>query len=281
MRFVPEGRVVSISENPDPTVRSAEGVELHMPVAGPTPRMLAYAIDAVALWCGLVLLFVLAVLVLPGLAAWARELVPSPSSQDARANPERWLLPFILFMMLATYFGELLYFLFWETVSGGSSPGKWLVGLRVVRLDGLRLELRASFIRNLMRAADVLPSSYVVGLTRMLLSPRGQRLGDLAAGTLVVRLDRPEPIAKLRFRPGLLPLALSRVQLARLGERERTLTRGSLRRASKLSGERRAGVLRLAADALCSTLQLDPREAAVDPELFLRRLWLTMQQGRR
>jgi uncharacterized RDD family membrane protein YckC len=270
---------VSIPDNSSPTVRSAEGVELHMPLAGPAPRMLAYGIDWFVLWFGLFALFLLLLLVVPALTGWLRDQLPTFDAQYIQKNPRTWLLPFMIFFVIVGYFGELLYFLFWETVSGGSSPGKWLVGLRVVRLDGLRIGMRASCIRNLMRAADVLPSSYVVGLTSMLISLRSQRLGDLAAGTLVVRLDKPERAVALSIPPDLSPLPLSREQLQRLGDRERTLVRNSLRRAGTLQGERRLALLATAASALSRSLQLEP-EASQDPELFLRRLWLAMQQSR-
>ena len=261
------------------TVRSAEGVELNMPQAGPAPRMLAYALDATLLWLGLLAAFVLTLLVAPALTHWLRDLMPRFDPSQVQHDPQRWYFPFVVFFVIVGYFGELLYFLFWEMVSGGASPGKWLVGLRVVRLDGLAIGMRASCIRNLMRAVDVLPTSYLVGLCSMVISPRGQRLGDLAAGTLVVRLDKPMRAAALSMPPGLTALPLSREQLQKLGDRERALVRSTLRRASTLQGERRRAALRLAADALCTTLQLDPEQAA-DPELFLRRLWLAMQQGR-
>jgi hypothetical protein len=150
--------------------------------------------------------------------------------------------------------------------------------LRVVRLDGLKVDMQASLIRNLMRAADMLPSSYVVGLTSMLISSHGQRLGDLAAGTFVVRLDAPERAVHLSMPPDLAPLALSRQQLEKLGSRERALVRGTLRRAQGMQGERREALLRTAAQALCSSLELEP-SLAEDPELLLRRLWLTIERA--
>jgi uncharacterized RDD family membrane protein YckC len=259
-------------------VRSAEGVELHMPIAGPSPRMLAYAIDACLVWFVLFVVLLAAFVLVPALATWARDLLPDLRPEDVQNHPQTWFLPFLIVVVILGYFGELLYFMFWETVTGGSSPGKRLVGLRVVKLDGLRVDLRASWIRNLMRAADVLPSSYVVGLTSMLISSHGQRLGDLAAGTLVVRLDEPERAVHLSMPPDLAPLALSRQQLGKLGARERQLVRGTLRRAQGMQGERRALLLRTAAQALCRSLELEP-ELAADPELLLRRLWLTLQRA--
>jgi uncharacterized RDD family membrane protein YckC len=259
-------------------VRSAEGVELHMPIAGPSPRMLAYAIDAIFVWCGLALTLLVAFVLVPALAAWARDLLPAVRAEDVQRNPQTWFLPFLILFVLLGYFGELLYFVFWEGISGGSSPGKRLVGLRVVRLDGLKVDMQASLIRNLMRAADMLPSSYVVGLTSMLISSHGQRLGDLAAGTFVVRLDAPERAVHLSMPPDLAPLALSRQQLEKLGSRERALVRGTLRRAQGMQGERREALLRTAAQALCSSLELEP-SLAEDPELLLRRLWLTIERA--
>src|SRR4029077_1923437 len=84
---------------------------------------------------------------------------------------------------------ETGYFIFWEMVTNGRSPGKMLAGLRVVRRDGLPIDLRSSMLRNVLRIVDILPENYVVGLVSMLLSPSGERLGDHVAGTLVIRLD--------------------------------------------------------------------------------------------
>jgi uncharacterized RDD family membrane protein YckC len=249
-----------------------------MPIAGPAPRMAAYAIDAFLVWCGLIVFLVVALLLAPALASWARDLLPALRPEDVANHPDTWFRPFMVVLVILGYFGELVYFMFWETITGGSSPGKRLVGLRVVKLDGLRVDLRASWIRNLMRAADILPSSYVVGLTSMLIARHGQRLGDLAAGTLVVRLDAPERALHLSMPPDLAPLALSRQQMSKLGARERALVRGTLRRAQGMQGERRAALLRTSAQALCSSLELDPSLAG-DAEQLLRRLWLTLQRS--
>lgn len=85
---------------------------------------------------------------------------------------------------------EAGYFIFWEMLTRGRSPGKAMAGLRVVRGDGMPLTLRGSIVRNLMRVVDMLPVSYLVGFVAMMLSERRQRLGDSAAGTVVVRPAR-------------------------------------------------------------------------------------------
>lgn len=68
----------------------------------------------------------------------------------------------------------------------GQTVGKRVVGLRVVDAQGLQLTFAQIVIRNLLRYMDLLPSAYLVGGSAALISRRGQRLGDLAAGTLVI-----------------------------------------------------------------------------------------------
>lgn len=82
------------------------------------------------------------------------------------------------------------YFVFFETMRGGQTPGKRLVGIRVVDASGRGLTAGAAVLRNLLRLADLLPGPYAVGMLAVALHPRNQRLGDMVADTLVVR-DRP------------------------------------------------------------------------------------------
>jgi hypothetical protein len=74
-----------------------------------------------------------------------------------------------------------------EVLSSGRTPGKRLNGLRVVRVGGFPIGFLASSIRNTLRLIDFLPSAYLLGSIVILTSKRNQRLGDLAAGTIVVR----------------------------------------------------------------------------------------------
>jgi hypothetical protein len=91
-------------------------------------------------------------------------------------------------------------------------------------------------VRNLLRAVDVLPGSYVVGLVAIVASPKGQRLGDLAAGTIVVRLDRGAPLDLPIDEPvgGDETFRFNRAQIAALGPLERQLLRQTLRRVEGL-----------------------------------------------
>lgn len=78
------------------------------------------------------------------------------------------------------------YYIFFEILWNGQTPGKRWVGLRVIRLDGTPITASEAVIRNLVRIIDLLPSAYGIGVVTMFISSNSRRVGDLAAGTLVV-----------------------------------------------------------------------------------------------
>lgn len=91
------------------------------------------------------------------------------------------------------------YFVFWECTRGGRSPGKMALGLRVLQDSGVRIGFYASALRNLVRVVDSLPILYLVGGVSAAFTRDSKRLGDLAAGTIVVRDTRrkvPDEIAR-------------------------------------------------------------------------------------
>ncbi|MEY2397578.1 MAG: hypothetical protein QOJ00_752 [Actinomycetota bacterium] len=92
-------------------------------------------------------------------------------------------------LAFATYF---VYDIAFETRASGRTPGKRWTGLRVVKVDGRPVDFRASAVRNLLRVVDSFPGFYLVAIIAVFLSKRNQRLGDLAARTLVVRDKRGE-----------------------------------------------------------------------------------------
>jgi len=102
----------------------------------------------------------------------------------------------------------LLYDVAFETLRAGRTPGKSIGGLRVVRSSGRPVDLPASMIRNVMRFIDGIALSYVPTMVSIAVTKRNQRLGDLAADTIVIRdrrgIDREQP----RFDSGV-PLATS------------------------------------------------------------------------
>jgi uncharacterized RDD family membrane protein YckC len=258
---------------------SPEGVRLELAVAGPAPRMLAYGIDF-AVIVVMIFFMVLALIAILPIGAtvdrWMQAVFHEASRQVAERNQGHstsmgafGLL--IALFLLAQFAVETGYFIFWEMVTNGRSPGKMLVGLRVVRRDGLPVDLKSSVLRNLLRIVDLLPENYVIGLTSMLLSPSGERLGDHVAGTIVIRLDRPQAAPEIAPSRNGVTLALTRAQLALIGPREIQLLRATLRRLPSLSGDRTNALVKEVADAMRMHLQLAEAPSS-DPLTFLRDL---------
>lgn len=112
-------------------------------------------------------------------------------------------------MMVSYFLIEWFYPVLFELLPGGATPGKRALGLQVVMDTGLPVTPAASLLRNLLRAADFLPFLYAIGFVSMLWRADFRRLGDLAAGTLVVhaapvKLHGPVPDAQPR--PAARPL---------------------------------------------------------------------------
>jgi uncharacterized RDD family membrane protein YckC len=144
------------------TIATPEGVELGIVLAGAGSRFIASVIDLTVQ------------LVLIGLAALvALALVGGGVG--------------IALLAIVAFADFYLYDVLFEVLASGRTPGKRATHLRVVRERGNPVDLPASAIRNLLRVLDLLPGAYLVGLTSILLTRRNQRLGDLAAGTLVIR----------------------------------------------------------------------------------------------
>ena len=94
----------------------------------------------------------------------------------------------LIFAGFLLYWG---YFALFEAFWHGQTPGKRVMKLRVIKDSGRGITLFESLARNLLRTADFLPSLYLAGVITMLANKRNKRLGDLAAGTLVIH-ERPD-----------------------------------------------------------------------------------------
>lgn len=205
---------------------------MELALATPALRMAAYAIDGVLVTLLLTLLLVLLATGTPA-TEWAVGRMHDWRMSNARgdASAARQALAALLGVAhVLLYFAELVYFGVWECATRGRTPGKFALALRVVSLNGQPPSVAAIGIRNLLRFADMLPGAYGAGLTSMVMSPQGQRLGDHAAGTWVVRAEPRERASELELPADVQPLALSRDQLSRLGPRQLHLARSTLRR---------------------------------------------------
>lgn len=148
-------------------------------------------------------------------------------------------------LFLAVFLVEWFYPVVFELRSG-ATPGKRALGLRVVADDGTPLTPAASLIRNLLRAVDFLPLAYGAGLVCTLLDRNCRRLGDLAAGTLVIHARPAVRIRDIPHRDPIappVPLPID-LQQAVLGYAERSHRLSTQRRAeladalTELTGQR-------------------------------------------
>jgi len=182
----------------------AEGVEIHLRIAGPYVRVLAYLMD---------LLIRVGILIAAGLLLMLAGFIFG-FQVAAGLN------------LLLTFFVMFFYYIIFEAGKRGASPGKRVMGLRVVDTSGAPISFGQSFIRNMLRFADGMPLfSYGFGLLSTLMTQRFQRLGDLLANTVVVydRLPKMQMASLppvLESRAPSVPLTREE-QAAILGFRER------------------------------------------------------------
>jgi uncharacterized RDD family membrane protein YckC len=264
-------------------VHSPEQHRLELPLAGPTSRILAYAIDYVAIVVLELLAFIALATVLP-LTTYLRSLVgeirEAVQSGDPNAVAESSaILVIFSFLVILQLVIEWGYFIFSELTTGGRSLGKAAVGLRVVGDGGHPLRFGQSVARNLLRAVDILPGYYAVGLVAMIASDEGKRLGDLAAGTAVIRLDRPAaaPSVGSEPTPGSEAFRFSHQQIQRLGRPEQRLVRQTLRRLPELSPQQAEVALERTAEVIVERIAYEPVEASARED-FLRALLHTVDR---
>ena len=185
-------------------VETPEGIDLNARLVGPLPRLMAFSIDF-AIRAGIYLIVAIG-LGLFGETGWGIFLI-------------------CLFLLI------WLYPIFFEVFKGGQTPGKKSMGMVVVNQDLTPVRFEASVIRNFLRTVDFLPSLYLFGLVSMCLSGKFQRLGDMAAGTIVIY--RPQQNSQLD-----LPEAQLEAPPAGLSESEQMAIISFARRHKELSQAR-------------------------------------------
>jgi uncharacterized RDD family membrane protein YckC len=171
-----EGALMSWAESF--RIETPEQIDLDLEPAGPGSRFYAQLLD----WLiqGSILFGVFLVVL----------LVVAATGQTPGANiGGPYLLAVVLAGVIVFLFG---YDVYYEGCCNGQTPGKRIACIRVVRESGAPIDVRAALIRNVIGLADFLPSFYLLGGVVTMLTERGQRLGDLAAGTLVVRVRTGE-----------------------------------------------------------------------------------------
>jgi uncharacterized RDD family membrane protein YckC len=212
-------------------IETPERVPLHFALASIGNRFIACAIDHAiqALAIGLI-----------GLSALI--LTSFPSIEAVIASAPKWVLAvviLVLFLILAGYFA------FFEWAWSGQTPGKRWLKLRVLREDGRPITFWEAAVRNLLRTLDMMPAPfYSIGLISVFSTTRDQRVGDMVAGTVVVRereAEAPEfsqvfatPVSDPALRRSFKPVDFT-ASLASLTESEIQVVETFLRRRWDLS----------------------------------------------
>ncbi|MEK6289597.1 MAG: RDD family protein [Acidobacteriota bacterium] len=152
-------------------IETPERVELHYVLANIGNRFLAAAIDHLIQTVAIVIVLVAA----GALGGW-----------QLFSSMEAWTAAMTVLVVFAIYWG---YFVAFETLWSGQTPGKRMMRLRVVREDGRPVRFFEVFVRNLLRVAiDFQPlPSYAIGVVSIIFSARSKRVGDFVAGTVVIK----------------------------------------------------------------------------------------------
>jgi uncharacterized RDD family membrane protein YckC len=230
------------------TIWAPEGLALNYTLAGLGSRFLADLVDVA-----------IRVIVLGAVIALL-ELAGAPST---------------LVLIVLTVGGFLALFAYdiaFEVWAAGRTPGKRWNGLRVLMASGQPVTFGPSAVRNLMRVIDIWATAMVVGTVSIVLTPRNQRLGDLAGGTIVVRerragairLGRTTPAASAPTAPssgsaGDRPAVPTGIDVTAITTSELSAVRDFLSRRDRLSRDARARV----AGTLATTLS--PKVGGLPP----------------
>lgn len=239
-------------------IRTPELVEFEFELAGLSSRLLAWLLDSLisfAISAGVVIGSSLLGFISSGLSSFV--------------------------MFVATFLVNWGYFTVFEWWGAGRTPGKRAMGLRVLQVNGARIGFTHAVLRNLLRAFDHFPFLYAAGGASALVAPARQRLGDLVAGTVVVREHRKKLPAALEKRIGATARsgALGRVEekLRRASVAERELFLSAALRREELSMDARLAVFGELARYIEERFGLEKPEHYSDEKLVLEAVAALLQ----
>lgn len=250
------------------SIEIPEHIELQFVLASVGNRFLACAID-----------HIIQLLAIFFIVSGARSFQVTLSALKMRWGTNWFMAGAILVVFLIT-FG---YFVLFETVWNGQTPGKRWLRLRVMRQDGRPIGFYEAMIRNLVRLVDIMPfPSYFVGIVSIFFSREYRRLGDYAAGTVVVKersseaprfselFEDDEIFGERASSPSMSGITIPPHALRLITNEEMQAVEAFLKRRARLERGRRRFLARRIARPLMLKLHLVNR--AVDDETFLEEL---------
>lgn len=237
------------------TIETPEQTLLDFPLAGIGSRFLALALDTLLqVAAGWVLAMAVFALAVPFGAFFSAAGV--------------WAVAIVLLFVFAIEFG---YFAIFEALWNGQTPGKRWTHLRVIKDSGRPISAYDAILRNLLRIIDALPTLYATGLITMIISRENKRIGDYAAGTVVVHEKPLQDVASIWQVPAtpsqITPLGSGIL----INSEELQLIETFLERRGSLSQDVRWSMARQIADRMGNRIAVPP-EARQDSEKFLEQL---------
>lgn len=173
-------------------------------------------------------------------------------------------------ILVFAFFLTLIYFIFFETTWNGQTPGKKAAGIRVIRSTGEAVTVGSILVRNILRFVDFLPASYTVGILTILFSKNRQRVGDMVAGTVVVKeqhLEVPETFTAVEIDPMLA--GLLRLRMPLLLEEDFNIVRNYFTRQATLTPGSSAKLADNISQKLAVKMGIDVQEIG-EPTSFLK-----------
>lgn len=208
-------------------ITTPEHISLTFHIAGLGSRVVAHIVD----WLLLSVLY--AIIIVSFIRLEVEFLVHSWESVNS------YIIAFIMILLFGLWWG---YFILFEFFAAGRTPGKRLAGLCVIQDNGQSVTFLSAVMRNLLRLIDMLPFSYFTGMLFIFFHPKHKRIGDLAAGTMVVYENKKRKKADAldkeieRNKMDLPRLALSDWSRKKIGSREWRLLKTYVERRSSLQG---------------------------------------------
>ena len=207
-------------------IETPERVPLHFALASIGNRFIACAIDHTIQITALTMLVIFFV-----------SIADFSDFGNRVTNAPKWVIALLVIIQFLIFDG---YFAVFEWVWRGQTPGKRWLKLRVIREDGRPISFFEAMIRNLLRVVDIIfPPFYSIGLISVFATDRDQRVGDLVAGTVVVREREAEapafaevfasPVSDAALRRTFAPVLFT-ADLSSLTEQEITVVENFLRR---------------------------------------------------
>ncbi|MEH2415862.1 RDD family protein [Nostoc sp.] len=245
------------------TFQTPESVELEFTLAGIGNRALALVIDYT----------VLAVTLLVFFLTWTVFSTQLFNFFEAQ-NLGIWLIAIFFIIAFAIY---ISYFVFFETLWFGQTPGKRVAKIRVVRDDGRLIGLQQATLRALLRPFD---ETLFIGAFLIMFGRREKRLGDLAAGTIVIQAQTSTASATLTISEQAKVLHEQLIKIADLSPLlpdDFAVIREYLQRRGAMSLKAKASLSLKLAEQVLAIINLEKLPEGVTPDIFLEAVYLVYQ----